>query len=276
MIGSYVDLLDRVDAEDRVSRKRIERMKEGMEARLEALKARKDDLLTIAEIGVDQVIVDEMQEFRKLTFTTNQSTLKGVDPDGSQRAWDLYVKARFLGSKRAPMRALIAASGTPITNTLGEMFTIQRFFQPEMLAERGIQEFDAWAAAFGETTTDLELQPSGLYKPVTRFAEFVNIPELIAMFRDFADVVLQSELRQKSQAPEDRRRPAPDRRRSREPRLQGLPEGSGSTDQGRSNSASANPRRATTSCSRSSPTAAMPRSTSGSSTPSNRTSPRTS
>ena len=201
VIGSYVDLLDRVDAEDRVSRKRIERMKEGMEARLEALKARKDDLLTIAEIGVDQVIVDEMQEFRKLTFTTNQSTLKGVDPDGSQRAWDLYVKARFLGSKRAPMRALIAASGTPITNTLGEMFTIQRFFQPEMLAERGIQEFDAWAAAFGETTTDLELQPSGLYKPVTRFAEFVNIPELIAMFRDFADVVLQSELRQSLKLP---------------------------------------------------------------------------
>ena len=111
--------------------------------------------MTIAEIGVDQVIVDEMQEFRKLTFTTNQSTLKGVDPDGSQRAWDLYVKVQFLGSKRAPLRALIAASGTPITNTLGEMFTIQRFFQSEMLAERGIQEFDAWAAAFGETTTDL-------------------------------------------------------------------------------------------------------------------------
>ena len=201
VIGSYVELLDRVDAQDRVSRKRIERMKEGMEARLEGLKSRKDDMLTIAEIGVDQVIVDEMQEFRKLTFTTNQSTLKGVDPDGSQRAWDLYVKSRFLASKRAPMRALIAASGTPITNTLGEMFTIQRFFQPEMLAERGIQEFDAWAAAFGETTTDLELQPSGLYKPVTRFAEFVNIPELIAMFRDFADVVLQSELRQNLKLP---------------------------------------------------------------------------
>ena len=232
VIGSYVDLLDRVDAQDRVSRKRIERMKEGMEARLEALKRRKDDLLTIAEIGVDQVIVDEMQEFRKLTFTTNQSTLKGVDPDGSQRAWDLYVKSRFLASKRAPTRALIAASGTPITNTLGEMFTIQRFFQPEMLAERGIQEFGAWAAAFGETTADLELQPSGLYKPVTRFAEFVNIPELIAMFRDFADVVLQSELRQKSQAPEDRRRPAPGHRHSREPCVQGLPEGSGATHQG--------------------------------------------
>jgi N12 class adenine-specific DNA methylase/adenine-specific DNA methylase len=200
-ISSYVDLLSRINTEDRVSIKRIERMKEGMEAKLEALKSRKDDMLTIAEIGVDQILVDEMQEFRKLTFTTNQSTLKGVDPDGSQRAWDLYVKTRFLATNRRSERALIAASGTPITNTLGEMFTIQRFFQPEMLEERGIQEFDAWAAAFGETTTDLELQPSGLYKPVTRFAQFVNIPELISMYRDFADVVLKSDLRENLKLP---------------------------------------------------------------------------
>ncbi|WP_294541600.1 N-6 DNA methylase [uncultured Rhodoblastus sp.] len=199
-IGSYAELLNRTSKEDRVSIKRIERMKEGMEAKLEALKSRKDDMLTIAEIGVDQILVDEMQEFRKLTFTTNQSTLKGVDPDGSQRAWDLYVKTRFLATNLSG-RALIAASGTPITNTLGEMFTIQRFFQPEMLEERGIQEFDAWAAAFGETTTDLELQPSGLYKPVTRFAQFVNIPELISMYRDFADVVLKADLRENLKLP---------------------------------------------------------------------------
>ena len=141
-------------------------------------------MVTIDEIGVDQIIVDEAQEFRKLTFATNQATLKGVDPDGSQRAWDLYVKARFLDAKRNPGRALIAASGTPITNTLGEMYTLLRFFQPEALAERGVHEFDAWAAAFGETTTELELQPSGLYKPVTRFAEFINVPDLMVMFRD--------------------------------------------------------------------------------------------
>lgn len=81
--------------------------------------------MTIADIGVDQIIVDEAQEFRKLSFATNMSTLKGVDPNGSQRTWDLYVKSHFIETKN-PGRALILASGTPITNTLGEMFTVQR------------------------------------------------------------------------------------------------------------------------------------------------------
>lgn len=194
-ITSYAELLERVDSEDRISRKRIERMKEGMEEKLEALKSRKDDMLTISEIGVDQIVVDEAQEFRKLSFATNMSTLRGISPDGSQRAWDLFVKSRFVSTIN-PDRALILASGTPITNTLGEMYTLQRFMQPEMLVERGLQEFDAWANTFGDTRTELELQPSGNYKPVTRFAEFVNVADLIAMFRTTADVVLKDDLRQ--------------------------------------------------------------------------------
>ncbi len=193
---SYSELLERIDGADRLSRKRIERMKEGLEEDLERLKSRKDDLLTIAEIGVDQLIVDEMQEFRKLSFATNQTTLKGIDPDGSQRAWDLYVKTRFIDATKNPGRALVAASGTPITNSLAELFTLQRFIQPDALQERGIQEFDAWAANFGETKTELELQPSGLYKPVTRFCEFVNVPDLMAIYRMATDVVLKSDLRQ--------------------------------------------------------------------------------
>ena len=171
-------------------------MKEGLEEDLDRLKSRKDDMLTIAEIGVDQLIVDEMQEFRKLSFATNQTTLKGIDPDGSQRAWDLYVKTRFIDATKNPGRALVAASGTPITNSLAELFTLQRFIQPDALQERGIQEFDAWAANFGETRTELELQPSGLYKPVTRFCEFVNVPDLMAIYRMATDVVLKSDLRQ--------------------------------------------------------------------------------
>lgn len=193
-IASYSDLLEKIDNEDRFSRKRIERLKEGLQAKFEALQSRKDDLLTIGEIGVDQIIVDEAQEFRKLSFATNMTNLKGVDPDGSQRAWDLFVKSRFVDAKN-PGRALLLASGTPITNTLGEMFTLQRFLQPEALEERGIHEFDAWAATFGETRTELELQPSGLYKPVTRFSQFVNVPDLMAMYRSVADVVLKSDLR---------------------------------------------------------------------------------
>jgi N12 class adenine-specific DNA methylase/adenine-specific DNA methylase len=191
----YEDLLTKVESEDRVSRKRLERLKEGLQERLEALSTRKDDLLTINEIGVDQIIVDEAQEFRKLSFATNMSTLKGVDPNGSQRAWDLYVKSRFIETKN-PGRALVLASGTPITNTLGEMFSVQRLLGYAALVERGLHEFDAWASTFGDTTTELELQPSGKYKPVTRFATFVNVPELIAMFRAFADVVMPEDLRQ--------------------------------------------------------------------------------
>ncbi|WOJ91717.1 N-6 DNA methylase (plasmid) [Methylocapsa polymorpha] len=193
-IDSYAELLEKVDGADRISRKRIERMKEGLQAKLDALQTHKDDLLTIGEIGVDQIIVDEAQEFRKLSFATNMTSLKGVDPDGSQRAWDLYVKSRFVGEKNAG-RALILASGTPITNTLGEMFTLQRYMQIDAIIERGIHEFDAWAATFGETRTELELQPSGLYKPVTRFSEFVNVADLMAMYRSVADVVLKSDLR---------------------------------------------------------------------------------
>ena len=194
-IGGYARLLvDMQDGDDRISPKRIERLKEGLEERLEALRSRKDDMLTIDEIGIDQLIVDEAQEFRKLSFATNQTTLKGVAPDGSQRAWDLWVKSRLTESRR-PGRGLIMASGTPITNTLGEMFTVQRFMDMPALIARHVHQFDAWAAAFGDTRAELELQPSGLYKPVTRFAEFVNVPELVAMFRAFADVVQKEDLR---------------------------------------------------------------------------------
>ncbi|KXG84193.1 DEAD/DEAH box helicase family protein [Agrobacterium bohemicum] len=197
----YEDLLTKVDGEDSVSRKRLERLKEGLQERLEGLATRKDDLLTISEIGVDQIVVDEAQEFRKLSFATNMSTLKGIDPNGSQRAWDLYVKSRYIETKN-PGRALVLASGTPITNTLGEMFSIQRLLGHAALAERGLHEFDAWASCFGETTTELEIQPSGKYKPVSRFASFVNVPELIAMFRSFADVVMPEDLRQYVKVPD--------------------------------------------------------------------------
>jgi N12 class adenine-specific DNA methylase/adenine-specific DNA methylase len=190
----YEDLLTKVDSEDRVSRKRLERLKEGLEERLQGLSTRKDDLLTISEIGVDQIVVDEAQEFRKLSFATNMSTLKGIDPNGSQKAWDLYVKSRFIETKN-PGRALVLASGTPITNTLGEMFSIQRLLGYQALHERGLHEFDAWASNFGDEKTELELQPSGKYKPVSRFASFVNVPELIAMFRAFADVVMPEDLK---------------------------------------------------------------------------------
>ncbi len=193
-ISSHEAMKLAADDDDRTTRKRIELMKEKLTERLEAIKDRRDNMLTLEEIGIDQLIVDEAQEFRKLSFATNRTNLKGVDPDGSQRAWDLYVKSRFIGEKN-PGRALIQSSGTPITNTLGELYTLLRFQNEDGLRERGVHEFDAWASSFGDTRTELELQPSGAYKPVERFSEFINVPELVDMFRTVADVVLKAGLR---------------------------------------------------------------------------------
>ncbi len=203
MVEEYTAAIQEVESDDRLSRKKLERMKQAFEDKLEAMKSRKDDFLTMGEIGIDQIYVDEAQEFRKLSFSTNQSGLKGVDPNGSQMAWDLYAKAEYVrhvrrenagGDHNTVDRALNLASGTPITNTLGEMYTVQRFMDRGALESRNLEAFDAWAATFGETQTALELQPSGRYKPVTRFCQFVNVPELIAMFRSFADVVSAEDL----------------------------------------------------------------------------------
>ena len=161
-------------------------------------------MLTIAEIGVDQLIVDEAQEFRKLSLRDQH------DHAERRRAGRLAAGVgplRQIPLHRTtsnPGRALILASGTPITNTLGEMFTLQRFMQPDALEERGLHEFDAWAATFGDTGPSWSCSRPATTSRSPASAEFVNVADLIAMFRSVADVVLKDDLRAYLSLPRDR------------------------------------------------------------------------
>lgn len=174
--------------------KQIESKIEKMEQKLEAAMsgAGKDKNVRFDEMGVDMVYVDEAHEFRKLAFAT-QRQVKGIDSSGSDRAFDLWMKTRWLEEKK-PGRSLVMASGTPVTNTLAELYSVQRFMAPQVLEERGLEEFDAWASMFGQEHTEIEADASGKYAPVTRFSKFVNVPELTQMFREFSDVLTSDHL----------------------------------------------------------------------------------
>lgn len=196
-IDEWKDALAETDKGDRITRKQIERRIEQLERRLEAKQGgeKKDKVLSFEELGVDRLFVDEFHEFRKLDFATQQGNIKGIDPAGSQRAMDLFMKVQYLRSKK-PGRALVAASGTPVTNTMGELYTAQRFFQPEQLAEDGLETFDAWANQYGDIVAGFEQNAAGGYEVVSRFAKFQNVPELMRRVRSFMDILTSQQLAQ--------------------------------------------------------------------------------
>jgi N12 class adenine-specific DNA methylase len=170
--------------------KTIEKQKARREERLKELLAedKKDDGLVFDELGVDCVFVDEAHYFKNLETSTKMDRVAGIQTGGSERAFDLYMKARYLGEKH-PGHGLVFATGTPISNTMVELYTLQRFLDPRGLEERGIGHFDGWAATFGEVVDTMEISPDGAsLRPRSRFARFVNLPELQQMFRAFADV----------------------------------------------------------------------------------------
>lgn len=169
---------------------RIEKMEQKLEAAMSS--SGKDKNVRFDQLGVDQLYVDEAHEFRKLAFTT-QHQVKGIDSSGSDRAFDLWMKTRWLEQKK-PGRSLVMASGTPVTNTLAELYSVQKFMAPQVLEDRGLQDFDSWAAMFGQENTEIEADASGKYAPVTRFTKFVNVPELTQMFREYADVLTSDHL----------------------------------------------------------------------------------
>ncbi len=170
--------------------KTIEKQKVAREEKLKSLAAedKKDDGLVFDELGVDQIFIDELQFFKNLETPTKMERVAGIQTGGSERAFDLYMKARYLDEKH-PGHGIVGATGTPISNSMVEMYTMQRFLDPKGLTSRGIEHFDAWAAPFGEVVNAMEISPDGrTLKPRVRFARFNNLPELQQMFRAFADV----------------------------------------------------------------------------------------
>jgi N12 class adenine-specific DNA methylase len=183
------------DSGDRITTKEMERAKEKLEQRLRGARdtSRVDTQLTFEEMGVDMLFIDEAHLFRKLDFATQLGALKGVTPSGSQMSWDLFLKTRHL-ERVNPGRGIVLASGTPITNTMAELFTISRYIQHDTLAAQGLLDFDSWAQSFGETSIDYEPDAAGNYKAVSRFSKFVNTRDLSLMVRERMDTVIAEDL----------------------------------------------------------------------------------
>ena len=169
--------------------KELERAKKRLESRIKTLAAehRKDNTLTFEEIGVDRLFVDEAQAFKNLFYVTKMTRVAGLPQTASERAFDMFLKVQHL--QRLNGGGVVFATGTPVTNTMAEMFTMQRYLQMDVLRSQRLQHFDAWAGTFGETVSAMELAPDGAgYRLNTRFARFVNVPELMHLFRQMADV----------------------------------------------------------------------------------------
>ena len=170
--------------------KTIEKQKAARAERLNDLLAgdKKDDGLVFDDLGVDHVFIDEAHYFKNLETPTKMDRVAGIQTGGSERAFDVYMKARYLDGRHKG-HGVTFATGTPISNTMVELYTMQRFLDPHGLKDRGIEHFDAWAATFGEVVDAMELSPDGAgLRPRSRFAKFTNLPELQQMFRSFADV----------------------------------------------------------------------------------------
>jgi P-type conjugative transfer protein TrbL len=176
--------------------KELEKAKKRLTAKLKerADRERKDSTVTFEELGIDQVFVDEADLYKNLFYTTKMNRIAGLPNSDSNRAFDMFLKTRYL-LEQAGGR-VVFATGTPISNTMAEMYTMLRYLAPGLLKERGVEHFDAWAGNFAEAVTSLELAPDGSgYRMHTRFAKFINLPELLTMFRTVADVQTADMLR---------------------------------------------------------------------------------
>jgi N12 class adenine-specific DNA methylase len=194
-VGKQIDQLEEALLEARAEKgdnrrivKELEKAKKRLTTKLKerADREHKDDAITFEQMGIDRIFVDESDLYKNLGFASKMTRIAGLPNTESNRALDMYMKTRYLAERKG---CILFATGTPISNTMAEMYTLQRYLAPETLKAAGVEHFDAWAANFAEPVTSLELAPDGSgYRMHTRFAKFVNLPELLSMFRSFADV----------------------------------------------------------------------------------------
>lgn len=175
---------------ERFTIKQMEKSRRSIKLKLDKLndQTRKDDVVTFEELGVDRLFVDEAHSFKNLFLYTKMRNVAGLSQTEALKSSDLFMKCRYM-DELTGNRGIVFATGTPISNSMTEMYTMQRYLQYDALCSHGLQHFDAWASTFGETITAIELAPEGTgYRAKTRFARFYNLPELITMFRQVADV----------------------------------------------------------------------------------------
>ena len=175
---------------ERLSVKALEKMKKGLETKLKKLsdQSRKDDVVTFEELGVDRLFIDEAHYYKNLFLYTKMRNVAGIAQTEALKSTDLYLKCRYL-DELTKGRGVVFATGTPVSNSMTELYTMQRYLEYDRLKEMGLEAFDAWASTFGETVTAIELAPEGTgYRAKTRFAKFYNLPELMAMFKEIADI----------------------------------------------------------------------------------------
>ena len=175
---------------ERFSIKQLEKTKKALQTKLDKLNdtSRKDDVITFEELGVDRIFVDEAHYYKNLFLYTKMRNVGGIAQTEAQKSSDLYMKCRYLDEITGG-KGIVFATGTPISNSMVELYTMQRYLQYSELENRKLQHFDSWASTFGETVTAIELSPEGTgYRAKTRFAKFYNLPELMAMFKEVADI----------------------------------------------------------------------------------------
>ena len=175
---------------ERFSIKQMERTKKSIDDKLAKLndQSRKDDVVTFEELGIDRLFVDEAHYYKNLAAFSKMRNVGGISQTEAQKSSDLYMKCRYLDELTGG-RGVVFATGTPISNTMVEMYTMQKYLQYHVLEEHGLLNFDAWASTFGETVTAIELAPEGTgYRAKTRFSRFYNLPELMSMFKEVADI----------------------------------------------------------------------------------------